>query len=622
MSKLYALDIETTGLCPWSDVVLGIGVWSPDDSQYFTTIPSLTEWLKGPGASAEFIMHSGAFDVNFLRRKGVNLQSQWAYDTRTIASIIYPWPSISPGQRSQFGLENLGIQWLGKEAYKLDRTNMAQYTQEQVRDYCLEDCELTYRIFQHLVDAVQKQSGMRGWTFVEKWVMPATKAAANMEYNGLGIDLPSLLKFKEDTEIELKDVEQVLHQITEKHRQTYQHQLRRNLIKEYDVKKETYLKNHPKADPVKTAARYANLAQKALARVPEFNFSSTPQLLWLLKSEGATPIDPLTNKESTATAVLKQLAADGSKTAEALVNYRRVEKLLNANIPNLLDNIKPDGRVHGRLHIGGTRTGRLSSSGPNMQQCTKGRLRQCIIADKPDTVLFCGDYSQLEVRVIAELSKEPKMVEAFKQGIDPYAVFAKDMFSLDTPVEKIKKEQPAYRDAGKVGVLSILYRTGARKLRHSIQKSLGRDVSLEECKQYIENFKAGLSVLQAYDLELQGQLLNKKLVWNLMGRPFRLEDNEEIYMKGLNTMVQGSASDLVAYSQTALVIPELKRRGVWHEPKLWVHDEVIIELKVDEAEQVAAEIIKPLMTTKLQETLNLAVPLELSYACSRSWEKA
>jgi len=278
--------------------------------------------------------------------------------------------------------------------------------------------------------------------------------------------------------------------------------------------------------------------------------------------------------------------------------------------------------VHGRLNVGGTKTGRLSSSSPNIQQISRGKLRECVVADQDNTVLFAGDYSQLEVRVIAELSKEPKLIDAFKRGVDPYSVFAKDMFSLDMPVEDIKQEAALYREAGKVGVLSILYRTGPKKLRVSMQKILGQSISLQEAKTYIDNFKAGLPTLQYYDEQLQYALLNKKIVFNLLGRPFRIESNDDVYMKGLNSLVQGSASDLLVYSQVNLVLPELRRQGVWHETKMWVHDEAVLELKADEAEQVAEEIIKPAMTTKLQEHLKLDVPLKLSYTCNKMWEKA
>lgn len=619
---IAALDIETTGLNPWTDEILGIGIYCKEYEAYFQDLDKFKLFLQD-NPDLRFVMQVGSFDVNFLRRKGIDLRDRWAYDTRTIASLIYPWPEIQPGQKSQFGLENLYLTYFpGAKVYKLDRADMTSYTPQEIEEYCLKDCKITYELFFKFLDMITEQSGDKGWEFVDNWIMPATKAAADMEYNGITIDLPALLAFRKQSELDLKAAEVELLEVTAEARADYVAQVRRGTIREYERKKSLYMANHPNADLAKTEDRYGKLQQKALARVPEFNFASSAQLIWLLKREGLEVVDPMTGKESTGKAVLKNLEVSGNKIAESLLKLKKAQKLLNSNIPNLIDNLKPDGRVHGRINVGGTRTGRLSSSGPNMQQCTKGKLRECIVSRDDNHVLFCADYSQLEVRVIAELSKEESLVNAFKAGVDPYSVFAKSMFSLDIPVEEIKEKAPKYRDAGKVGVLSMLYRTGAKKLRYSIAKSLGRDVSIEECKEYINNFKAGLQTLQEYDQELAYRLANRKIVYNLMGRPFRIESNEDIYMLGLNTIVQGSASDMVVHGQTNGVYPALAKAGVWYEPKLWVHDEVIIELRKDEVEQIASEIIVPNMTNLLEESLGLDVPLKLGVSLNRSWEKA
>ena len=618
---IAALDIETTGLSSWTDKVLGIGIYCKDYEIYFTDLYKFSLFIKD-NPTLKFVMHNGSFDVNFLRRNNIDLRDMWFYDTRTIASIIYPWASIQPGQKSQFSLENLYLNHIpGAKVYKLDRTNMTSYTTEEVETYCLKDCKITYDLFFKFLDMITEQSGDAGWEFVDNWIMPATKAAAEMEYNGISIDLPALLTFRKECEKDLERSHRELLEVSKEARSDYSALIRRGIIREYERKKTLFIQNHLKADVARTNQRYGNLQQKALSRVPIFNFSSSAQLIWLLKREGLNVVDPMTNKESTGKAVLKNLEMTGNPIATALLAYKKAEKLLNSNIPNLIDNIKPDGRVHGRLNVGGTRTGRLSSSQPNMQQCSKGKLRECITARDDNHILFCADYSQLEVRIIAELSKEEALVNAFKAGIDPYSVFAKSMFSLDTPVERIKDEHPEYRDAGKVGVLSMLYRTGAKKLRHSIAKSLGREVSLKECQEYIANFKAGMQTLQGYDQELAYQLANQKITYNLMGRPFQIQRNDDIYMLGLNTMVQGSASDLVVHGQVNGVYPALQKAGAWYEPKLWVHDEVIIELRKDEAEQIASELIVPNMSNLLQKSLGLDVPLTLGVSLSNSWEK-
>jgi DNA polymerase I-like protein with 3'-5' exonuclease and polymerase domains len=612
VSEIYSLDIETTGLDRFKDRILTIGVYSPGHRECFDSVDAFTSWYRSCLYSPLFVMHRGSFDVNFLRHHGIDLRSSWGFDTRSIASIAIPGPGLAEGQKRELSLENLAIQLLGEESYKLNRENMGSYTSEEVKAYCLKDCEITYRIFEKFVQEMSESS----WKFVESWLMPATKFCADLEYEGIKIDIEGLSRYRTVVEQKKSVVLEELEEITKQAIQFYHEKQVREVSDKY---KEMYEKAKIKAkDKAKCFNRYQKLEELAICRLESFNWNSSEQLKWLLKEYYQLDIyNNREEKETTNEAMLKSL---DHPVAKKLVDYREFEKLCSTCIPALLENIAPTGNVHSNYNIGGTRTGRLSSSGPNLQQIPKGPIRSYICA-APSRNLLTIDYAQIEVRILAELAKEEKLITAFKEGIDAYSVIAKDLLKIDCPVKDIKQKFKKERDVSKTAGLSILYGTGAAKLQEVLQKELGEQYSLRECKQFIEEYRNGFPGIKALRKRLDRELANGKVCYNLLGRPFYIESNDDIYMKGLNTLVQGSASDLVLWSQTNFVIPALKELGVDFKHRMVIHDEIVLELAENEAELLTREVIIPAMTTQIEQALNLTVPLTVEYNISREWNK-
>ena len=231
--------------------------------------------------------------------------------------------------------------------------------------------------------------------------------------------------------------------------------------------------------------------------------------------------------------------------------------------------------------------------------------------------------SQIEPRVLAHYSQEPKLIEAFKHNVDIYSVFAKEIFGmLDADLTSFKKDYPLERACGKTGGLSVLYGTGGKKFAEMVRKETGKEIPIKEAYRLVNNFRDNLPLVKKFKEDLELRLANQKPYFNLLGRPFIIENNEDLHMKALNTLIQGSASDLVLDSLFNGICPELNLLGIEYKVRAVIHDELIIEVSEKEAELVTSEVIVPNMTVLLEKRWELTVPLKVEYAISKRWEKA
>lgn len=604
MKDLYACDIETTGLDRFTDKILCIGVYSPSHKFVFDNTTQFSEWLER-NPRAQFIFHNGSFDIGFLRHNNLDVRHRWFYDTRSIASILTPRPD-------KLGLEFLAEAYLGQVPYKLNRTKMAEYSKSEVRDYCLKDCELTYKLFTYL----EQQLNNKAHVFSDNWVMPATKLCSDMEYDGVYIDKVGLDRYQA---VAIIKRDQLLVELREQAKLAivYYHELQvKEVNKQY---REKYEKAKEKTkDQKKCLNRYALLESTAVSRLEPFNWNSPKQLQWLLKDYYALDVSNKDGEDSTSEAVLRSL---DHPVCQKLCDYREIEKLVGTCIPALTENQKPDGAVHTHYHIGGTRTGRLSSSAPNLQQIPRlPELRSYVQASTSARVLATIDYAQIEVRIIAEITKETELINAFKDKIDPYSVIAQKLLKINCDVRDIKTKFKKERDVCKTAGLSILYGTGAAKLQEVLNKELNKSYSVYDCKKFIEEYRNSFPAVKAFKQKLEQSLANKKVYYNLLGRPFSILDNEMLYMTSLNTLVQGSASDMVV--KAALMVKQkLQELKVDFNFRMLIHDEMVIELPKDEADLLVTEVIVPTLTTELAKDLQLTVPLDVEYSIDRSWHK-
>lgn len=607
MNEIYALDIETTGLSRFKDSILCVGVYSPRFNKCFDSAADFAAWHKSHLHEPLYITHNGSFDIGFLRHSNLDLRNNWFSDTKSIASIFYPRPA-------SLGLEHLTELYLGYPPYKLNRENMQSYSRDELKDYCLKDCRYTWELWEFF----NKKLDGKAKAFIDSWLMPATRFCSDMEYDGVFIDQKGLAVY---SDAKLLERDRLLFELQELAKQgliAYHEKQVREVSKIY---KELYEKAKEKAKSEssknKCLNRYAELESRAISRVEQFNWNSPKQLLWLLKDYYNLNVENRDNEDSTAEAVLRSI---DHPVCKKLCDYREIEKLVSTCIPALKENCSEDGLIHAHYHIGGTRTGRLSSSSPNLQQIPRGPIRSYVRSSSESRVLATIDYSQIEVRIIAEVSQEQELINAFKQEIDPYSIIAKKLLNISTPVKEIKEKHKKERDVSKTAGLSILYGTGARKLQEVLKKELGRTHSISECKKFIDDYRNSFKQLKRFKLSLESRLANAKVCQNLLGRPFIIESNDDLYMQALNTLVQGSASDLVMHS--AIKVKErLAELGVDAQCRLLIHDEQVWELPADEAEILVKEVIVPAMTTEIEKELSLTVPLKVEYSINRVWEK-
>lgn len=495
----------------------------------------------------------------------------------------------------------------GGKSYKVDRTRIGDLSPQQVRDYNERDCRATWELFNVLVDRLTDKD----FKFVEDWIMPATRFCTEMEFNGVYIDKEALVQYKTAVE---KDRESALTELTELtiNPRSAWHEIQLKELKE--AYREMAQKAIVKArDKEKTKARYGALEARARQRLEPFNFNSSQQLKWLLKDfYGLDILNKRSKKETTDEAMLRQHEA-GNVVCRALLKYRELDKLSGTCIPAIHDNIDHDRRVHPSFHVGGTRTGRLSSSGPNFQQIPKGPLRSTIVA-QTGYKLLTMDYAQIEPRILAHLAQEQKLLSSFKDGVDFYSVIASELLRVPGPIQTIKERFPKERNVCKTAGLSILYGTGAAKLQEVLQKELGLNYSINKCKSFIWDYRESFAAINTYKIRLEKQAENGRVLYNLMGRPFSIESNEDLYMKTLNTMVQGSASDLVIRAAV-----EIQKRFPFLKQILLVHDEMVFEIPEGDCHQIDA--IERVATVEMEKLLGLTVPLKIEYNIAREWSK-
>lgn len=591
---IYSLDIETTGLDSFQDRILCIGAYGQDGYHFFNSPEDFVKWNQ---SSYEFLCHHGAFDINFLRRRGLDLRSQFYFDTRAAASILIPTPAA-------LGLEPLS-HYLFKEApYKLDRTKMESYSKEELMQYNRKDCELTFRLYAYF------QQQFIPKDFIQDWIMPATKLCMEMEYNGIHVDQEGLQGYLEEARALLQKTREELLILTAEGRIAYD-------LKEREELKAHYLEQCRKIlpkrkNPQATEAHYATLFERASIKLEPFNFNSHTQLKWLLKEfYGLNLFNQRSEKETTDEGMLKTYASR-NEVCRALLEFRQYEKLVSTSLPALLDHIAPDGHIHPHFNIGGTRTGRLSSSKPNCQNIPRGKIRS-FIQSSSGYEFIVADYAQIEVRILAELAGETLLIEAFRNGIDPYSLIAKTLFKLDCEVSALKAKFPKHRDVAKTVGLSILYGTGPHRLKEVLEKELGMSINYLEAKAFIESYRASFPAIVSYKIQIERELANQKVVYNLLGRPIQIEKNDDLYMKAMNTIVQGSASDLVikAFTHICKDFPEIR-------PIMCIHDEMVMEVPLGFSEDAALTW----RATKMMEAdLELSVPLKIETYRGSTWQK-
>ena len=348
----------------------------------------------------------------------------------------------------------------------------------------------------------------------------------------------------------------------------------------------------------------------------EFNINSTKQLGVVLFEKLNLPVVKKTKTGySTDVEVLEKLKGK-HEIISLLMEYRQLTKLKSTYADGLLHVINSaTGKIHSNFNQTVTVTGRISSTEPNLQnipiKLELGReIRRMFIASSDEYVLLDADYSQIELRVLAHISGDPNMVDAFKNNEDIHRRTASQVFGV--PLDEVSS---LMRSRAKAVNFGIVYGIGD----FSLSQDLG--ITRKEAKQYIENYLEKYSKVRQYMTdtvktgEEQGYvttMLNRRRylpelqVKNFVTRSF----GERIAM---NTPIQGSAADIIKIAMVQ-VYKELKARKLKSRLILQVHDELIVETHKDEIEEV-----KAIVSEQMENAVQLDVPLTIDLNVGASW---
>lgn len=358
-----------------------------------------------------------------------------------------------------------------------------------------------------------------------------------------------------------------------------------------------------------------------LAGTP-FNISSPKQvgdiLFEVLKVGGDKPKKTKTGQYATGEDVLQKLSGK-HPIVDKILEYRELVKLKNTYVDTLPEMVHPlTGRIHTSFNQVVAATGRLSSDNPNLQnipvRTERGRkIRAAFVAKDDNHVLLSADYSQIELRIVASMSGDPGMCDAFNKGIDIHTATAAKVYGISEA--EVTKEM---RYKAKSVNFGIIYGQGAFGLAENLQISRG------EAKTLIDNYFREYASIREYMDNMQQSARDKGYVETLCGRRRYLRDinSANAVVRGfaernaINAPIQGTAADMIKLAMInihkELSLGKYKTRML-----LQVHDELIFDVPKDEV-----EIIKPVIEKCMREALPLKVPVEVGMGTGNSWLEA
>lgn len=349
----------------------------------------------------------------------------------------------------------------------------------------------------------------------------------------------------------------------------------------------------------------------------EFNISSPIQLGDVLFEHLGLPHGKKTSRGySTAIDVLNKLKRK-HPIIDDIIEYRFVTKLYATYVEGLLGMVKEDGKIHTIYLQTLTRTGRLSSIEPNLQnipiRTEYGRLIRKAFVPSPDSVIVSGDYSQIELRILAHMANVPALIDAFKEGMDIHTKTAMDIFH----VEK-EDVTPNMRRIAKAVNFGIVYGISG----YGLSENLG--IGVGEAKDFIDHYLETYPGIQTYMDQVVKQAHKDGYVRTLFNRkrliPELSNKNYMIRSQGeriaLNTPIQGTSADIIKKAMVE-IHQALKDRHLKTKMILQVHDELIFDCKNSELEEV-----KSLIEEIMEHTCELRVPLKVDIEYGNNWYQA
>lgn len=562
---VISFDLETTSIDPFQAEILGIALSFEPKKGYYIDISKEKQETKNKILKElwdilkdkNLIGQNLKYDLSVLKVNGFDLRIPH-FDTMIAAYLI------SPDSR-RFNMDDLAKKYLDYETIKyndvvndtLFANTLKDVDSEKVAEYSGEDADITLRLFYILRPKIYEFELEKVMFEIENPLIPVL---AKMELNGVYFDIPYL-----------KELEKEYTQIT------------KNILEE-----------------IKDIAGYA------------INPNSPKQIRELLFERlGLKPKKKTKGGQySTNAQVLEEMKND-HPIIQKILDYRKYQKLLSTYIqaiPKLVN--KKTKRVHTSFNQTGAATGRLSSSDPNLQnlpirEAEGEKIRRAVKAEKSGYILLSADYSQIELRVLAHMSKDPILIESFKNDLDIHTITAAKLFGVD---EKVVDHH--MRQIGKMINFSIIYGVSS----YGLSERTG--VSIENAGIFIKKYFELYKNVEKYQKQILSDLAKKGYVETLFGRKrflnnLRLNKND-LKRMAINTPIQGTASDIMKIAMIKLN----ERLPEYAKMILQVHDEIVIELPEDKVDEIS-KIVKETM----ENAVTLDVPLKVDINVSERWTK-
>ena len=571
----FSIDLETTSAYPmWADLV-GISLsYAPHQAFY---IPlghrgqETTQQLPLPGVLEELrpILEDGGikkvgqnikYDWIVLKRYGIHLQG---IDGDTMIASYLLNPTKHNHNLNEIAQEYLDrsltnykeVVGTGTKAVTFDQIDL-----EKARDYSCEDADVTFQL-SHLLLPKLKEGGFKD--LFDQVEMPLVMVLAKMEMNGVKIDL--------------------------------------DLLQEYSKEIETQLQQK--------VERIYGLAGEV------FNINSSQQLGKILFEKLKLPVVKRTKTgSSTDVEVLTKLSLQHDLPLEIL-GYRNLNKLKSTYIDALPKLIHPKtGRVHTSYNQTVTATGRLSSSDPNLQnipvRAEEGnRIRQAFIPEKGWSIVS-ADYSQIELRILAHLSQDETLINAFQNDEDIHARTASEIFEV--PIEKVT---PPMRREAKVINFGIIYGMSA----YGLSQQLRTDPKIAQA--YIDEYFKKYTGVQTYIEKSLEEARQNGYVTTLLHRRRYLPDihsptvaiRQATERMAINTPLQGTAADIIKLAMIHIQ-NQIEELGLSTRMIMQVHDELVFEVFKEELQKTISMI-----QNKMETVMDLSIPLKVSIHSGKNW---
>ncbi len=594
-----SFDVETTGLDKMTAELVGVCLAVAPPTAYYIPIghlaqaaqaasgqmalfagePTLAEGqlpltkvlgaLRAPLTNPRIskIAHNAKYDYMILERYGLPV-APITFDT-----MIAEW--LTDPATKHKGLKDLAFHRLGMEMTHIktligkgkNQKSFAEVPIEEAAPYGAADADMTLR----LVEPLQEEIAKKGLEKLLDLEIPLIPVLSAMEKEGVGVDAGFFRQMSQDLAARLLQLEAKIHEI---------------------------------------------------AGSP-FNINSTQQLSDVLFKKLGLPHEGLKKLKSghfsTAANVLDSLKkADASGIIAAILEYRELGKLKSTYVDALPQMINPNtGRIHTSFNQTGAITGRIASNNPNLQnipiRSEVGRqIRRGFVA-RPGWIFLAADYSQVELRVLAHISQDEALLEAFRQDQDIHRTTAAAVYSI--PVEEVTYNQRRFAKAVNFG---LIYGMGAFRLARD------SELTLSEAENYIKEYFARFPGIQRYLDKTKEKAKKDGYVETLFGRRryfpiFKAQGsgrNKQFELRAereaVNHPIQGTAADIIKIAMLRLhdeLMANYQARMI-----LQVHDELLLEVPEDELVQV-----KPLMIDIMSNAFKLAVPLKVDASTGYNW---